>query len=69
MSSTYTYILGDATTREAVIIDPVIDAVDRDVQLVNDLGLNLLYAGKLSTKYTCISLYKLFSQIKYVYFW
>jgi sulfur dioxygenase len=43
-SSTYTYILGDELTREAVIIDPVLENVDRDLGLLRDLGLNLRYA-------------------------
>lgn len=42
-SSTYTYLLADEATREAVIIDPVIDQLDRDTQLVRELGLTLLY--------------------------
>ncbi|CAL1532158.1 unnamed protein product [Lymnaea stagnalis] len=43
-SYTYTYLLADVATNEAVLIDPVIDTVDRDVRLVFELGLNLLYA-------------------------
>lgn len=42
-SSTYTYLLADEETREAVIIDPVIDQLDRDTQLVQELGLTLLF--------------------------
>jgi glyoxylase-like metal-dependent hydrolase (beta-lactamase superfamily II) len=45
-SSTYTYLLADTTTREAVIIDPVLELAERDAQLINDLGLNLKYASK-----------------------
>lgn len=40
---TYTYLLADSATREAVIIDPVYEQADRDVKLVNELGLKLLY--------------------------
>ena len=40
---TYTYILADTTTREAVIIDPVRDQFDRDIRLLNELGLSLKY--------------------------
>jgi sulfur dioxygenase len=43
-SSTYTYLLADKSTREAVIIDPVLELVERDVNLVKDLGLKLVYA-------------------------
>ncbi len=40
---TYTYLLADADTREAVIIDPVIDRVDRDHALIAELDLTLLF--------------------------
>ncbi len=40
---TYTYILGDEATREAVVIDPVRELVDRDVQLLEELGLQLKF--------------------------
>ncbi|MFN3454815.1 MAG: rhodanese-like domain-containing protein [Pseudobdellovibrio sp.] len=42
-SSTYTYIIADAKTKEAAIIDPVLETVDRDVKLINELELNLIY--------------------------
>lgn len=42
-SSTYTYLLADAVTKEAVLIDPVLETVNRDNQFVHDLGLNLVY--------------------------
>ncbi|HXH74705.1 MAG TPA: MBL fold metallo-hydrolase [Bacteriovoracaceae bacterium] len=42
-SSTYTYLLADKKTREAIIIDCVIETVERDIKLVEELGLNLLY--------------------------
>lgn len=40
---TYTYILGDADSKQAVIIDPVRDQVDRDMRLLSELGLTLVY--------------------------
>ncbi|KAF5282065.1 hypothetical protein FQA39_LY00589 [Lamprigera yunnana] len=43
-SSTYSYLLADVTTREAVLIDPVFEHADRDAQLCKDLNLNLKYA-------------------------
>ena len=43
-SSTYTYLLGDETTRDAVLIDPVLENVERDLGLLEDLGLTLRYA-------------------------
>ncbi|MES3037635.1 MAG: MBL fold metallo-hydrolase [Bdellovibrionota bacterium] len=42
-SSTYTYLLADADSLEAVIIDPVLETSARDLQLIQELGLKLLY--------------------------
>ncbi|MCP4329265.1 MAG: MBL fold metallo-hydrolase [Alphaproteobacteria bacterium] len=42
-SSTYTYLLADAGSGEAVLIDPVFEQARRDGALINELGLNLLY--------------------------
>jgi sulfur dioxygenase len=42
-SSTYSYLLADEQTREAVIIDPVIEQFDRDRTLIEELELKLLY--------------------------
>lgn len=41
LSSTYTYLLADKDTREAVLIDPVFEQARRDSALVNELGLRL----------------------------
>lgn len=43
-SSTYTYLLADEISREALLIDPVIDAVAGYLTLLNDLDLKLLVA-------------------------
>ncbi|XP_026226802.1 persulfide dioxygenase ETHE1, mitochondrial-like isoform X8 [Anabas testudineus] len=43
-SSTYTYLLADTETNEAVLIDPVLETVDRDLKLIHELGLNLKVA-------------------------
>jgi sulfur dioxygenase len=42
-SSTYTYLLGDVATREAVLIDCVFEQHARDAALIRELGLTLLY--------------------------
>ncbi len=42
-TSTYTYLLADPDTREAVLIDPVLEQVDRDATLLEQLGLSLRY--------------------------
>ncbi|CAF1352525.1 unnamed protein product [Rotaria magnacalcarata] len=44
VSSTYTYLLADLTTKEALIIDPVIETAERDAKLIQQLGLKLRYA-------------------------
>jgi sulfur dioxygenase len=41
-SSTYTYLLGDATAGEALLIDPVYGNERRDLALVRELGLRLV---------------------------
>ena len=43
LSSTYTYLLGDPDSGLAILIDPVIAAVDRDLAEVHRLGLKLAY--------------------------
>src|SRR5262245_22330605 len=42
-SSTYTYVIADDATHEAVVIDPVIEQVERDLKLIRDHGLKLKY--------------------------
>lgn len=41
-SSTYTYLLGDAASGEAVLIDPVYENERRDLALLRELGLRLV---------------------------
>ncbi|CAG0888298.1 unnamed protein product [Cyprideis torosa] len=43
-SCTYTYLLADCNTKDAVLIDPVIEHAERDVRLMKELGLKLAYA-------------------------
>ncbi|CAF1175699.1 unnamed protein product [Adineta ricciae] len=43
-SSTYTYMLADLSTNEALIIDPVINTAERDAKVIQQLGLKLRYA-------------------------
>ena len=40
-SCTYTYLLADTSTKEAVIIDPVVELAQRDAEIVRELGLTL----------------------------
>src|SRR4029077_20154497 len=44
VSGTYTYLLASRRGGEAVIIDPVLEKVDRYIQLVNELDLKLVKA-------------------------
>lgn len=41
---TYTYLIADPDTGDAALIDPVRDQIDRDLQLMQELGLTLKYA-------------------------
>ena len=38
---TFSYLVWDEPTREAVLIDPVLDQVERDIHLINELSLQL----------------------------
>ncbi|MBE9207335.1 FAD/NAD(P)-binding protein [Nostoc sp. LEGE 06077] len=65
-SSSYTYLIADQQTGDAVLVDPVFEQVDRDLQSLDELGLKLRYclethlhadhitgAGKLREKTGC----------------
>ena len=40
---TYTYLLADLDAQEAIIIDPVVEQIERDLKLVTELELDLIY--------------------------
>ena len=40
---TYTYLVADLETKEAALIDPVFEQVERDFKLLNELNLNLKF--------------------------
>ncbi|MFN8671793.1 MAG: MBL fold metallo-hydrolase [Candidatus Sericytochromatia bacterium] len=42
-TSTYTYLLADETTKEAILIDSVLEQVERDLKVLKELDLNLKY--------------------------
>jgi len=42
-SSTFTYILGCQSTKEALLIDPVLEQKERDLAILEELGLHLKY--------------------------
>jgi len=42
-SSTYTYLLADEDTKEAILIDAVLETAERDLKLITELGLKLKY--------------------------
>ena len=42
-SSTYTYLLVDVVSQEAILVDPVLEQVSRDLKLLQELGLILRY--------------------------
>jgi glyoxylase-like metal-dependent hydrolase (beta-lactamase superfamily II) len=41
-SSTYTYLLVDEASKEGILIDPVLDEIDRDLRLVEELDVKLI---------------------------
>jgi sulfur dioxygenase len=43
LSSTYTYLLGCEETGQAVLIDPVVVSMDRDLGVIAELGLTLAW--------------------------
>jgi glyoxylase-like metal-dependent hydrolase (beta-lactamase superfamily II) len=43
ITSTYTYLIADPQTKEAMLVDSVLEQVDRDRQLLSELGLTLKY--------------------------
>lgn len=42
-SSSYTYLFGCRDTGEAVLLDPVLETLDRDLSVLQELGLRLTY--------------------------
>jgi transcription initiation factor IIF auxiliary subunit len=42
-TGTYTYLIADLATKEAVLVDPVIEQVDRDVKWLKELELTLKF--------------------------
>lgn len=74
-SSTYTYLLGCPETGQALLIDPVLDTLQRDLDVLQQLGLRLAYsvethhhadhltsAGKLREKTGCQVVYPAIEQ-------
>ncbi|MDJ0733574.1 MAG: MBL fold metallo-hydrolase [Nostocaceae cyanobacterium] len=42
-SSTYTYLIADMDSKQAILVDPVLEKVERDRKLLEELGLKLRY--------------------------
>lgn len=42
-TGTYTYLIADLKVKEAALVDPVIEHVERDLKLLQELGLTLKY--------------------------
>lgn len=40
-TSTFTYLIASETTKEAILVDPVLEQVERDWKLIQELGLTL----------------------------
>ncbi|MEX1033554.1 MAG: MBL fold metallo-hydrolase [Cellvibrionaceae bacterium] len=43
ISSTYTYLIGCEETGQAILVDPVINSIERDLEAVSRLGMKLSY--------------------------
>lgn len=43
-TSTYTYLIADTKTKNAALVDAVLEQADRDLQLLQQLGLTLRYS-------------------------
>ena len=43
-SSTYTYLISCQEKQEAILIDPVLETLDRDLRILESMGLKLTYA-------------------------
>ncbi|NES08026.1 MAG: MBL fold metallo-hydrolase [Okeania sp. SIO2F4] len=76
ITSTYTYLFADRANKTTVLIDPVFEQVERDLQLLTELGLQLRYClethihadhitgtGKLRTATGCLSVVPKNSQV------
>ena len=61
-SSTYTYLIADDETHEAVLIDSVIEQLERDLKLIREHDLTLKYVldciGNLNHLFFCSELYR-----------
>ncbi|MDY7015414.1 MAG: MBL fold metallo-hydrolase [Cyanobacteriota bacterium] len=42
-TNTYTYLIADRASAEALLVDPVLEQVERDLKLLKELGLTLRY--------------------------
>jgi glyoxylase-like metal-dependent hydrolase (beta-lactamase superfamily II) len=42
-SSNYTYLIADRQAKDAILVDTVLEQVDRDLELLDELGLTLRY--------------------------
>lgn len=74
---TYTYLIADVESKEALLVDPVLEQVQRDLQLISELGLTLKYSmdthvhadhitgtGKLRELTQCIGIVPEKAQVK-----
>ena len=46
---TYTYLLGDSESKEGILIDPVLERLERDLKFIEELGIKLKYTMETHT--------------------
>lgn len=59
--------MADTNTKEAILIDPVLEHAKRDAQLITELGLELKYARKCVSLYYTLCLLPFCSRVRYLF--
>ncbi|KAB7499182.1 Persulfide dioxygenase ETHE1, mitochondrial [Armadillidium nasatum] len=72
-SCTYTYLLADTASSEAILIDPVIEWAERDLELVKEMRVNLKYVHYMNDLFQKIVIVHILwlplFKIRLIYIW